>query len=58
MAWEIRVPAAPDFHLTIFVEFQTNIMSADGINNMSAQAPKKIPLKKKKSAQYQITVAD
>ena len=43
MAWEIRVPAAPDFHLTIFVKIQTNHMSADGINNMSAQVPKKIP---------------
>ena len=43
MAWEIRVPAAPDFHLTIFVEIQTNDMSADGINNMSAHRPKKIP---------------
>ncbi len=51
MAWEIRVSAAPDFHLTIFVEIQTNHMSTDGINDMSAQAPKKIPTKKKKSAQ-------
>ncbi len=42
MAWEIRVSAAPDFHLTIFVEFQTNHMSADGLNHMSGQAPKKI----------------
>ena len=44
-------PAAPDFHLTIFEEFQTNEMSADGINYMSAQAPNKIPLKNKKPAQ-------
>ena len=43
MAWEIRVPAAPDFHFTIFVKIQTNDMSADGINEMAAQAPKKIP---------------
>ena len=43
MAWEIRVPAAPDFHLTIFVKIQTNDMSADGINGMAAQVPKKIP---------------
>jgi len=55
-AWEVRVgvakqsPAVPDFPVIIFVEFQTNIMSADGINDMSAQAPKKIPYKKKKSA--------
>ena len=49
MAWEIRVPAAPDFHLTIFVKFQTNHMSADGIHKMSAHRPKKIP-KNKKSA--------
>ena len=47
MAREIGVPAAPDFRLTIFVEFQTNIMSTDGINEMSAQAPKKIPRKEK-----------
>jgi len=44
MAWEIRVPAAPDFPITIFMEIQTNEMSADGINDMSAQVPKKIPL--------------
>ena len=50
MAWEIRVSAAPDFHLTIFKQLQTNEMSADGINEMSAQVPKKIPLKNKKSA--------
>ena len=49
MAWEVRVgvakqsPAAPDFHLYYFVEFQTNIMSTDGINYMATQAPKKIP---------------
>ena len=47
MAREIRVPAAPDFHRTILTEFQTNHMSADGINYMSAQAPNKIPLKRK-----------
>ena len=45
MAWEIRVPAAPDFHHTIFIKIQTNDMSADGINKMAAQAPKKIPKK-------------
>jgi len=45
MAWEIRVPAAPDFPRTIFAEFQTNPMSADGINKMATQAPMKIPLK-------------
>ena len=44
MAWEVRVLAEPDFPVIIFMEFQTNIMSADGINNMSAQVPKKIPL--------------
>ena len=43
MAWEIRVPAAPDFHLTIFVKIQTNHMSTDGINKMATQAPKKTP---------------
>ncbi len=48
MAWEVRVSAAPDFHLYYFVEFQTSVMSTDGINEMSAQAPKKIPLKNKK----------
>ena len=50
MAREIRVPAAPDFPITIFIEFQTNVMSTDGINEMSAQAPKKIPQENKKSA--------
>ena len=50
MAREVRVLAEPDFPITIFEEIKTNIMSADGINEMSAQAPKKIPLKKKKSA--------
>jgi hypothetical protein len=54
MAREVRVLAEPDFPKTIFEEIQTNEMSADGINYMSAQAPKKIPLKKKKSAQYKI----
>ena len=49
-ATEVRVLAEPDFPITIFVEIQTNIMSADGINNMATQAPKKIPYKKKKSA--------
>jgi len=44
MAWEIRVSAAPDFPRTIFIEFQTNVMSADGINYMATQAPNKIPL--------------
>ena len=58
MAREVRVLAEPDFPKTIFVEIQTNEMSADGINEMSAQAPKKIPLKNKKSAQHKITVAD
>ena len=43
MAWEVRVLAEPDFPVTIFVEIQTNIMSADGINEMVTQAPKKIP---------------
>ena len=47
MAWEIRVSAAPDFHLTIFEQFQTNHMSADGINEMATHRPKKIPLKTK-----------
>ena len=46
-AWEVRVLAEPDFPRTIFEEFQTNEMSADGINDMSAQAPKKIPHKTK-----------
>ena len=43
-AWEVRVLAEPDFPITIFVEFQTNEMSADGINEMATQAPKKISL--------------
>ena len=47
-ATEVRVLAEPDFPKTIFVEIQTNIMSADGINEMAAQAPKKIPHKTKK----------
>ena len=47
MAREVRVLAEPDFPITIIVEIQTNEMSADGINEMSAQAPKKIPLKRK-----------
>ena len=51
MAREVRVLAEPDFPKTIFEEIQTNEMSADGINEMSAQAPKKIPLKNKKPAQ-------
>jgi len=50
MAWEVRVLAEPDFPKTIFVEIQTNQMSADGGNDMATQVPKKIPLKKKKSA--------
>ena len=50
MAREVRVLAEPDFPITIFSEFQTNEMSADGINEMATQAPKKIPLKNKKSA--------
>ena len=50
MAREVRVLAEPDFPRTIFIEFQTNIMSADGINEMAAQAPKKIPPENKKSA--------
>ena len=47
MAREVRVLAEPDFPKTIFVEFQTNIMSADGINYMATQAPKKIPPNRK-----------
>ena len=57
MAWEVRVLAEPDFPRTIFVEFQTNVMSADGINEMLAQAPKKIPLKQK-ICTVEIPVAD
>ena len=34
MAWEIRVPAAPDFPITIFVEIQTSVMST-GLTNFS-----------------------
>ena len=44
MATEVRVLAEPDFPVIIFIEFQTNIMSADGINDMATQAPKKISL--------------
>jgi hypothetical protein len=51
MAREVRVLAEPDFPITIFEEFQTNEMSADGINQMATQVPNKIPLKNKKSAQ-------
>ena len=40
---EVRVLAEPDFPRTIFIEFQTNIMSADGTSKMATQAPKKIP---------------
>ena len=47
MAREVRVLAEPDFPVIIFVEFQTNEMSADGINKMAMQAPNKIPLKQK-----------
>ena len=47
MAREVRVLAEPDFPVIIFVEFQTNIMSADGINEMATHRPKKIPLKQK-----------
>ena len=43
-ATEVRVLAEPDFPVIIFVEFQTNIMSADGINYMATHRPKKIPL--------------
>jgi len=57
MAREIRVSAAPDFPITIFAEFQTNIMSADGINKMSAQTPNKIP-SKEKICTGKITVTD
>ena len=57
-AREVRVLAEPDFPITIFEEIQTNQMSADGINEMSAQAPKKIPLKNKKSAQHKTAVTD
>ena len=53
MAWEIR-GAVPDFPITIFVEIQTNEMSADGISYMATHRPKKIPPKNKKSAQYKI----
>ena len=55
MARELRVLAEPDFPKTIFEEIQSNEMSADGINNMSAQAPKKIPLKKEKVCTSQKT---
>ncbi|MBO5126262.1 MAG: hypothetical protein J6D10_01685, partial [Clostridia bacterium] len=41
----------------IFVEFQTNNMSADGINDMSAQAPKKIPPQKRKNLHIQNLIA-
>ena len=58
MAREVRVLAEPDFPKTIFVEFQTNLMSADGINDMSAQAPKKIPLKKQKICNNEMAAAD
>ena len=47
MAREVRVLAEPDFPRTIFSEIQTNQMSADGINKMSAHRPKKIPEKRK-----------
>ena len=47
MAREVRVLAEPDFPVIIFVEFQTNNMSADGINEMATQVPKKIPHKTK-----------
>jgi len=34
MAWEVRVSAAPDFHLTIFVEIKTSEKST-GLTNFS-----------------------
>ena len=46
-ATEVRVLAEPDFPVIIFMEFQTNVMSADGINEMATHRPKKIPLKQK-----------
>jgi len=46
-AREVRVLAEPDFPKTILKEFQTSDMSADGTCYMSAQAPKKIPPKRK-----------
>ena len=46
-ATEVRVLAEPDFPKTIFVEIQTNEMSADGINKMATHRPKKIPQKRK-----------
>ena len=46
-ATEVRVLAEPDFPVIIFVEFQTNVMSADGINQMATHRPKKIPQKRK-----------
>jgi len=57
MAREIRVPAAPDFPRTILKEFQTNVMSADGIHEMATQVPKKIPLITKNS-HYLNLIAD
>ena len=51
-ATEVRVLAEPDFPITIFSEFQTNEMSADGINEMATQAPKKIPHKTKNLLYY------
>jgi len=42
-----RLVAVPDFPRTIFIEFQTNIMSADGINYMATHRPMKIPLQRK-----------
>ncbi|MBO5256662.1 MAG: hypothetical protein J6C42_04075, partial [Clostridia bacterium] len=35
------------FPRTIFEEIQTNLMSADGINDMATHKPKKIPFKQK-----------
>ena len=46
-ATEVRVLAEPDFPRTIFEEFQTNEMSADGMHKMATHRPKKIPLKQK-----------
>ncbi len=43
----LATPAEPDFPKTIFVEFQTNIMSADGTGKMATHRPKKIPHKRK-----------
>ena len=58
MAREVRVLAEPDFPRTIFVEIQTNEMSADWISKMATHRPKKVPLKKQKICTVKITVTD